>query len=136
MLLFLARCSVLFALCAVFPQACCPAGASANLPQCQCVAPLLVPARCFQGAASLRAGSRAAAFLQRRAQDGIAKVTVAGVGEPGKSVDKRVGRLAQKWSASAFSVRGALLRCVAAFLCASAPVPCVVPLMSLQVRFE
>ena len=43
-----------------------------------------------------------AAFLQRRAQtgegDGV-KVSVAGVSQPGKSVHKRVNRLASKWFA-------------------------------------
>jgi hypothetical protein len=44
-----------------------------------------------------------AAFLQRRAQsgegDGV-KVSVAGVSQPGKSVHKRVNRLASKWIAA------------------------------------
>ena len=74
---------------------------------------LVVPAHCLQGLASLSAGSQGhgVAFLQRRVQDGTAKVTVAGVGEPGKSVDKRVGRLAQKWFANLL-LSMSLLRCV------------------------
>eukprot|EP00929_Paragymnodinium_shiwhaense_P045572 TRINITY_DN23267_c0_g1_i1.p1 TRINITY_DN23267_c0_g1~~TRINITY_DN23267_c0_g1_i1.p1 ORF type:complete len:270 (-),score=70.48 TRINITY_DN23267_c0_g1_i1:182-991(-) len=48
-------------------------------------------------------GTNAAAFLQRRVQaqaDGEVKVAVAGVPQPGKSMSRRVGRLARKWTSA------------------------------------
>ena len=51
-----------------------------------------------------RGAHHGVSFLQQRAQfheDGAVKVSVAGVGQPGKSISKRVGRLAQKWCAFA-----------------------------------
>merc|ERR1711977_240206 len=60
-----------------------------------------------KGLTTLRAGGsenvRAASFLQKRSQleeDSAVEVSVAGVSQPGKSISKRVGRLAQKWYAS------------------------------------
>lgn len=49
---------------------------------------------------NVRNGFQGASFLQRRFQlegDGAVEVSVAGVPQPGKSIGKRVGRLAQKW---------------------------------------
>lgn len=45
-------------------------------------------------------GQHSASFLQRKTtveDDGAVKVSVAGVSQPGKSISKRAGRLAQKW---------------------------------------
>ena len=56
-----------------------------------------------QGVVAVKSAGKAAqsvSFLERRSQlegDAAVKVTVAAVGQPGKSVSKRVGRLAQKW---------------------------------------
>lgn len=56
---------------------------------------------------NVRNRSQGASFLQRRFQlegDGAVKVSVAGVSQPGKSIGKRVGRLAQKWYVSSDKV--------------------------------
>ena len=67
----------------------------------RCLSPLCAVS--LQGLSAVR-GDRSvhdgAAFLQRRAaldEDAGVKIFVAGVSQPGKTVRRRVGRLAQKW---------------------------------------
>lgn len=81
-------------------QACCGTGAD-HLAVRSCARPLRLLAFVSQGLGALRGhGSQSlgAAFLQRRSQsDSAVRISIAGVGQPGKSVSRRVGRLAQKW---------------------------------------
>ena len=67
----------------------------------------------LQGMAGMRAqSSRGASFLQQLGQDGkdeAVKVSVAGVAQPGKSISKRIGRLAEKWFALSSASRLQLL---------------------------